>query len=69
MGESYGFKALHFEKYKPQMNADERRFTATGNTDDADLMDFHRYEICVYPRHPRDPRSIVNATILSLSKY
>jgi len=47
--EIYGFRALHFENQKPQMNADERRFIVTGNTDDADLMDFHGYEICAYP--------------------
>ena len=47
MEESYGFKALHFENKKPQMNPCERRFEATGNTDDADLADFHRYEIRV----------------------
>ena len=44
-GEAYGFKALHFENKKPQMNPCERRFEATGNTDDADLADFHGYEI------------------------
>ncbi|MDO8726998.1 MAG: hypothetical protein Q7J35_13090 [Candidatus Methanoperedens sp.] len=48
-GESYSFKALLFENKKPQMNADERRFTTTGNTDDADLADFHGYEIRAYP--------------------
>ena len=30
LGESYGFKALHFENQEPQMNADERRFIVTG---------------------------------------
>ncbi|MFH0904079.1 MAG: hypothetical protein V1854_02675 [Methanobacteriota archaeon] len=62
-GESYDFKALHFEKYKPQMNPCERRFIVTQNTDDTDLTDFHRYEIRVYPRHPRNPRSIGGAYI------
>jgi len=57
LGNLMDFKALHFEKYKPQMNADERRFTATGNTDDADLTDFHGYDIRAYPRHPRNPCS------------
>jgi len=46
------------------MNADERRFTETGNTDDADLADFRRYEIRVYPRHPCNPHSIGGTTYL-----
>ena len=60
------------------MNADERRFITTGNTDDADLTDFRGYEIRVYPRQPLrqltsptrmaaaicgDPRSIKGADI------
>ncbi len=69
MGEYYSFKALHFENQEPQMNADERRFIVTGNTDDADLTDFRGYEIRVYPRHPRNPRSMKGAQHLSLLKY
>ncbi len=34
------------------MNADERRFIATGNTDDTDLTDFHGYEIRVQSEAP-----------------
>ncbi len=68
-GESNGLKALHFENQKPQMNADERRFTATGNTDDTDLTDFHGYEIRAYPCDLCNPCSMGGAKNLSLLKY
>ncbi len=61
--ESYGFKALHFEDYEPQMNADERRFIATGNTDDADLADLHGKEIRVRSQAP----SFYNYIIINFS--
>ena len=60
-GESYGLKALLFENQKLHMNPCEGRFIVTGNTDDADLADFHGYEIRAYPRHPRNLRSIGGA--------
>jgi len=67
--EIYGFRALHFENQKPQMNVDERRFIVTGNTDDADQADFHGYEIRVHQCHPFAQCSITGATHLSLIKY
>ncbi len=55
---------LYSENKEPQMNADERRFITTGNTDDTDLTDFHGYKIRVYPRHPHNPCSVGGDTYL-----
>ena len=59
LGESYSFKALLFEKYKPQMNPCESRFTETGT------RMTRIWRICT----DTNSDSITGATYLSLLKY